>query len=739
MVYWSIPESLFLCEYLLNKCKRILNGMKKTLLMSLLLILGYIADAQQQPYDSSQSDSVALAPHAIPGIVEAEDFDKGGQGVSYKDFDLGISHGVLFRADAPDVEMENNGNDSGGRIVARILDGEWLEYTVNAASTGDFNIKLGVAVGNGTGLNRGFRLLIDNIVVSPDFVKYTTGNWHNAQDTSIWNVQTSIVAGDHVVRVEFYGTPGDAGAYVCNFDFLEFTSITPSASTLTWNGTDFSGRADHDTITALSDVIIDANYNDDGFACNDLTVNTGATLTVGAGVSFVVNGTLTNNGTIVVESSGSLVTLGTVTGTSYTVKRNTPFADNAGRYSFIGSPVSGFDIAGLGGSFHYTYQASDDSYQPASGTMTSGIGYTTASVQELVFDGAINTGTVSPTVSNAGLGYNLVGNPYPCAIDLVKFFTENTNLESSTIWIWDDGGSNSSQRTSSDFTTVNSLGTVGAGSGGTTSVLDVSVDDAQLFVGVAQGFIVDVASGTTISFTDDMKLSSHSYDTSFFRKGNDISRIKLQVSDISGNYSETLVGFASDASSSIDRKYDARNIALGDLQLFSMIETEEYAIQGVPSIFDAQKIQLGMDLSQNGAYTISASQLIDFPVGVTIDLIDKEKDLTVDLRKENYTFKSDIVQNSDRFSLLVGYGDLKSGILSVTAEAGEVRAFLSEDYGVVDVKVFDESGRLVAQQSNVSSIDGEMVFGAGLRANAMYILNITSNDEVIAGTKFVAR
>jgi endonuclease/exonuclease/phosphatase family metal-dependent hydrolase len=104
---------------------------------------------------SSTSSSSGLSPFhgspaAVPGTIQAEDFDNGGEGVAYHDSDGGNSGGA-YRQTGVDVE-----NASGGYDVGWIAGGEWLNYTVNVASAGTYTVQLRVASPNGASMHVGF-------------------------------------------------------------------------------------------------------------------------------------------------------------------------------------------------------------------------------------------------------------------------------------------------------------------------------------------------------------------------------------------------------------------------------------------------------------------------------------------------------------------------------------------------------------------------------------------------------
>jgi len=83
--------------------------------------------AQQTPYPG---------PHAVLGIVEAEDYDNGGSGVAYHDNTDGNSGGA-YRSDDVDIAVGGTGFK-----VTAMEAGEWLEYTVTAAAPAPYRMIL---------------------------------------------------------------------------------------------------------------------------------------------------------------------------------------------------------------------------------------------------------------------------------------------------------------------------------------------------------------------------------------------------------------------------------------------------------------------------------------------------------------------------------------------------------------------------------------------------------------------
>ena len=79
-------------------------------------------------------------PAAIPGQINAQNFDNGGEGVAYHDTTAGNSGGQ-FRSTDVDIEQSSEGAYDVGWIAA----GEWLNYTVNVATAGTYSFSVRVA------------------------------------------------------------------------------------------------------------------------------------------------------------------------------------------------------------------------------------------------------------------------------------------------------------------------------------------------------------------------------------------------------------------------------------------------------------------------------------------------------------------------------------------------------------------------------------------------------------------
>jgi len=82
-------------------------------------------------------------PHALPGTLQAEDFDNGGQTVSYYYAPSGAQPNAYRPKEAVDIEAIQDGG--AGLAVGGARAGQFLKYTVNPAKTGTYPVTFRVA------------------------------------------------------------------------------------------------------------------------------------------------------------------------------------------------------------------------------------------------------------------------------------------------------------------------------------------------------------------------------------------------------------------------------------------------------------------------------------------------------------------------------------------------------------------------------------------------------------------
>lgn len=156
------------------------------------------------------------APHALPGRIEAEDFDSGYPGEAYNDCDAG-NNGGAYRSD---IDVDIQSSTEGGFNIGWLCDGEWLEYSVDVQASGLYTLRARVA-----SLPTGGALTLesDGTNISGPIAFGPTGGWQNW--TTI-ETQVELAAGPQILRVSNAGAPTDA----FNFNWFELEAIAAGCS-----------------------------------------------------------------------------------------------------------------------------------------------------------------------------------------------------------------------------------------------------------------------------------------------------------------------------------------------------------------------------------------------------------------------------------------------------------------------------------------------------------------------------
>ncbi len=113
-------------------------------------------------------------PSEVPGTIEAENFDMGGQGIAYYDTDP-QNTGGSYRPDEG-VDIEACSDTGGGYDVGWTAAGEWLLYTIDVTDSGDYQIGARVASAVSGGA---LSFTVDGKAVTGVMNVPNTGGWQN--------------------------------------------------------------------------------------------------------------------------------------------------------------------------------------------------------------------------------------------------------------------------------------------------------------------------------------------------------------------------------------------------------------------------------------------------------------------------------------------------------------------------------------------------------------------------------
>ncbi len=130
-------------------------------------------------------------PAAIPGTIEAENYDTGGQGFAWFDRTPG-NQGGAYRQD--DVDIENGGS---GHVVAFVKSSEWLIYSVEIAEAGTYTATFRVS---SPWADREVWVWVDGVLKARVGVS-DTGSFDTYENAT---ADLTLPAGSHYVRLQFF-------------------------------------------------------------------------------------------------------------------------------------------------------------------------------------------------------------------------------------------------------------------------------------------------------------------------------------------------------------------------------------------------------------------------------------------------------------------------------------------------------------------------------------------------------
>lgn len=176
-----------------------------------------MTDNNGKSYNSAKKSFEVKAPqapykgeaHELPGVVEMEFYDEGGEGMAFHDSD-DQDEGKAFRTeDGVDIEEFETGKYSLGWTKT----GEWVEYTLNVKYTDSYTWTAYAASGSD---GSSFKLYIDEKEISEGIKVKNSGDWQTFVE---YEGKTSeLEAGKHILKLEILAD------YV-NIDKVEFKAV----------------------------------------------------------------------------------------------------------------------------------------------------------------------------------------------------------------------------------------------------------------------------------------------------------------------------------------------------------------------------------------------------------------------------------------------------------------------------------------------------------------------------------
>ncbi len=504
---------------------------------------------------------------------------------------------------------------------------------------------------------------------------------------------------------------------------LKCTSIT------TWNGTTWSnGLPAKDKQVAFS-----GNYtsSSDIEACS-ISVTGTAVVNFQSGHDITVRGKITvaTGAKLAMANNANIYQIEELENTG-NVEVNKTISLKRQDYVGWSSPVANqnllsFSPATLSNRFYQyiptgtTTPTAYSSIDPSTNSFSAGNGYliraentmpSTITSWNGKFTGTPYNGRTNINIINGGtgLGYNLIGNPYPSPLNIQEFIVGNTNTIDGTLYFW----TNTNAPTGGVYT-LNNFATRNL-TGGTAAVNGSLIPDT--YVQTGQGFYINSLATGPMYFTNSMR-NKTSNNLFVNRNASTVSlnneekhRFWLNLSETDKSHNQVLIGYTENATNDFDLGYDGKLLNNGSSSIYSLLNDESYVIQakGLP-FTDEDIVPLGFKTENVGTFIISLGDFDGlFEQNQTIFLKDKSNGIVQNLNEGNYTFNSAIGEFNNRFeivyknSLLSNSENIFNDNSVLVFENNNILNVNSSNTNIKLIKVYDTLGRLLITQNNINN------------------------------------
>lgn len=256
-------------------------------------------------------------------------------------------------------------------------------------------------------------------------------------------------------------------------------------------------------------------------------------------------------------------------------------------------------------------------------------------------DAPVSVTTRTPGVEAGAYGWNVIGNPYPSAIDWDNVAINESQVYNA-IYMWDNYG-NSGQ---------------GTGVGISVSYVDGVGIPASFHGEIAQGqaFWVKALQNATIPFTENAKIPATT--TTVFREKEIPNVLRIAING-SGVKDEAVVRLREGATANFDGHYDAYKFMPEGFSLSTLTgDNVKASINAFGPSACNSNIPLIAEGAKQGSFTLDFSGMESFDPSVTLALVDLVANKRIDIRnQQSYTFAvtdENIDLTERRFELVIG-------------------------------------------------------------------------------------
>ena len=347
-------------------------------------------------------------------------------------------------------------------------------------------------------------------------------------------------------------------------------------------------------------------------------------------------------------------------------------------------------------------------------------GATTVSFAGLLNNGDYSVGPLSYTPDSPSAGWNLLGNPYPSALQ------------------WD----NSWIKTNvSDWACIHNNGNDECYNSNTGTGWPNAGDMANGVIPPTQGFWVRATSASaSLIIPQSERLHSNQ---AFYKESKIVinKNIRMRV-DGNGDFDVVLFQFPSKASDGFDMNYDLEKRwgYSTSPNIYSITEDEEiYSVDARPDANETRVLPVGLEVGADGIYTISINELTGFSEDDEILLEDLKEVKLIKLKEgSQYAFTSETEDDAHRFNLHI----IKSAnsLSAMTTRDVDVYSFNGVVYihanpgYAKEVIILDMMGRELYRQDYFSSDVTPIRIN---HKTGYYVVRLLTNETIISKKVFL--
>ena len=465
-------------------------------------------------------------------------------------------------------------------------------------------------------------------------------------------------------------------------DYTIFVSTEDCSNVAFWKNSQWTDEDENvlattdltDRLLFIDEILITNGTDID--ACS-MIISKNTSLIISASDEVKLTNDVYNEGQILIENTGALIQTeddAMVEGDGeYEMQIQSQPMNNYYDYGFWSAPIETFTLGGIVPNAwgYYAFNPTIQYWEAkdASTVMEKGVSYA-VSAPEGFTGGTINVnfkqdntkfnaGDVSVPLTVNGTGAqddddaNLVGNPYPSAIDFDKVASNNTNIQGA-YYVW----TNCAGLDADGHHQPSGFAVYSTGSGSTAACEgesnEVNIDQ---YIASGQGFYVEANASGNLVFKNSQRVTANN---TFVNRTGVYDRVWLDFSNNAG-FSQTLVGFFDNATDQLDRLYDAHLFDKSSMSLYSLSGKDKLIIQGLSSWDDeTREVPLGFNTVAGGSHTISLHEAEGVLRGdVNIYLKDLYESKIIDLKQNAYDFSAEQGNYDDRFVLIFTRSALK--------------------------------------------------------------------------------